>query len=273
MIKYKCPNCGATCNTSHCYDCDKDIPFSCRFDESSDDAEEGTATTGYKCPTCGATCRTPYCYDCDKDLPMRKAGGWHTKHGLTREIQSNLSARNSMSSYFWIDKNARQFRINGNGISFPFSDLINYELCENNSVIQESGFDNAVIGGVLFGEVGAIVGAQARDTIRVVDSLYIRISLKSGGMKRITFITAPTSRDTDFYRRTRKIADEIISGLDYIVSDNKNRIAEQSNQDIPDKTKSVPLIADELLKLKQLLDMGVLTDEEFNRQKQKLLNK
>ena len=32
-------------------------------------------------------------------------------------------------------------------------------------------------------------------------------------------------------------------------------------------------VADELLKLKQLLDMGVLTDEEFQQQKQKLLNK
>jgi hypothetical protein len=31
-------------------------------------------------------------------------------------------------------------------------------------------------------------------------------------------------------------------------------------------------IADELLKLKQLLDMEVLTQEEFNEQKNKLLN-
>ena len=32
-------------------------------------------------------------------------------------------------------------------------------------------------------------------------------------------------------------------------------------------------IADELLKLKQLLDMGVLSQEEFDEQKNKLLNK
>jgi len=32
-------------------------------------------------------------------------------------------------------------------------------------------------------------------------------------------------------------------------------------------------VADELLKLKQLLDMGVLSQEEFNEQKDKLLNK
>ena len=31
-------------------------------------------------------------------------------------------------------------------------------------------------------------------------------------------------------------------------------------------------ITDELIKLKQLLDMGVLTNEEFENQKQKLLN-
>ena len=32
-------------------------------------------------------------------------------------------------------------------------------------------------------------------------------------------------------------------------------------------------VADELLKLKQLLDMGVLSQEEFDDQKNKLLNK
>lgn len=32
-------------------------------------------------------------------------------------------------------------------------------------------------------------------------------------------------------------------------------------------------VADELLKLKQLLDMGVLSQEEFDEQKNKLLNK
>lgn len=32
-------------------------------------------------------------------------------------------------------------------------------------------------------------------------------------------------------------------------------------------------LADELLKLKQLLDIGVLTQEEFDEQKNKLLNK
>ncbi len=43
-------------------------------------------------------------------------------------------------------------------------------------------------------------------------------------------------------------------------------------QNIP-ADQSPTLIADELLKLKQLLDMGVLTEDEFNQQKQKLLNK
>jgi len=42
---------------------------------------------------------------------------------------------------------------------------------------------------------------------------------------------------------------------------------------LADKNNSMPVsIADELIKLKGLLDSGVLTNEEYERQKQKLLN-
>ena len=77
----------------------------------------------------------------------------------------------------------------------------------------------------------------------------------------------------------------MVSELELIISENQNianQTASQSQyepqlasspvqQPIPTGQPQIS-VADELLKLKQLLDMGVLTQEEFAQQKQKLLN-
>lgn len=139
-----------------------------------------------------------------------------------------------------------------------------------------------VYGGALFGGVGAIVGAQTRKSQNIVDSLYIRLTLKSTGMRKIVFISTETDRDGVFYSMEQKNADKVISELDLIMAKNQEvpqpvlQVQTQLAPPTPPPAQTeqqVVSVADELLKLKQLLDMGVLTDEEFNQQKQKLLNR
>ena len=282
MKKYKCPECGATCKTSHCYDCDKDIPYSCGFEDSPEDdgASSESGVSGYRCPKCGITWQVPYCHDCDIDIPLsaRNSGSGLRLRGSSSNSGAAVKDTNML---FEMDDERKQFKINGENIFYSFSDLISYELFENNVVIQESGVDRAIIGGLLFGDVGAIVGAQTRGSQNAVDSLYIRISLKAGHMKRINLISSPTNREGAFYRDMRRRADEIIASLDFIADDNKKSAIDENRRRLeapsnPPQSiqaeRSPALVADELLKLKQLLDMGVLTEEEFNQQKQKLLN-
>lgn len=146
---------------------------------------------------------------------------------------------------------------------------------------MKGGIGRAIVGGALFGDVGAIVGAQTRKSQNVVDSLYIRLTLKSSGMKKITFINSSTDRNGFIYKTERKSADEVLSELDLILAENQSAAIRETAQpqpvsvsvQQPQSEQSPTLIADELLKLKQLLDMGVLTQEEFDQQKQKLLNK
>ena len=282
MKKYKCPGCGATCKTSYCYDCDKDIPRSCSFedDSQSDEASSESSVSGYRCPKCGITWQIPYCHDCDMSISLKSKNS-NSKWNPYEDSAETFAETGNPNLLLGVDNERKRFTINGEKIFYQFSDLISYELFENNVVIQESGVDRAVIGGLLFGEVGAIVGAQTRGSQNAVDSLYIRISLKDGRMKRIDLITSPTSRNGAFYGSMRKRADEIIAKLDSISAENKRSVAEE-NRKIQEAVLSPPqsaqtqvsptLIADELLKLKQLLDMGVLTEEEFKQQKQKLLN-
>lgn len=185
----------------------------------------------------------------------------------------------NIGGYFSADSNSKRFRINGE--CFRYGDLINYELCENNSVEQKGGIGRAIIGGALFGETGAIVGASTRESKNMVNSLYIRLTIKSVGMRKISFIESPTARDGMLYSSSRSLADQIISELEIISAENQRsdeptdakEISETQQASKPADTPELSpvLVADELLKLKQPLDMGVLTQEEFDQQKRRLL--
>ena len=233
----------------------------------------------YKCPICGATCRTSHCFDCDKDIPMSSNSTWHERNPLPNKSTDYYDI--NVSGYISVDDTNKCFKIKNDSRTYSFSELIKYELYENNSVIQKGGVGRAIVGGALFGDVGAIVGAQTRKSENVVDALYIRLALKSVGMRKIVFISSETKRNSIFYKSAKQTADEVMSRLDIILSKNQTEdetpMSQEQAEPLPPepqpKTQQPVLsVADELLKLKQLLDMGVLTEEEFNQQKQKLLN-
>lgn len=300
MIKFRCPECGANCNTSHCYDCDRDIPMSQKFDDETESGPSkeyrpissapyrDTSTDGvpcYKCPDCGAICQSSYCFTCEKDLPL--SAKYYAPITGSRGNVEVLHYNKPTSGNFerkvgdlTVDSTNKRFKLKHGGYH-TFGDLVNFELYENNSVLQKGGVGRAFVGGALFGSAGAIAGAATRKSQNVVDTLYIRLTLKSG-MEKITFISSPTDRNGLIYKSIRNTCDEVISELELILAENQNNAAQKaieqeaaplpSVQQTTTVGQSPTLIADELLKLKQLLDMGVLTEEEFNQQKQKLLN-
>lgn len=260
MIKYKCPKCGANCNTSHCYDCDKDIPMSERFDDEISDMPAE---------------RLPFYARINGDTSCNAV--------RTSEYESETGFDKKIGNYLFVDTRNKIFKLKGDNSRYTFADLLDFELYENNAVIQKGGIGRAIVGGALFGEAGAIVGAATRKSQNVVNALYITVTLKSSGMKKITFINSSVDRSGITYRSARKSADEVASELAIIISEAQEQKLQQQVQDhsyissAPQPTvsreTSPVMIADELLKLKQLLDMGVLTEDEFNQQKQKLLNR
>lgn len=298
MIKYRCPECGANCNTSHCYDCDIDIPMSQKFNDETErgpskeyrpvpnisyrDTTSGS-TSRYKCPECGAICQSSYCFTCEKDLPpsAKYYAPITSDRGNVDVLHYNKSTSDSYEKkaggYLLVDSINKNFKVKHGGYH-TFGDLVNFELYENNSVLQKGGVGRAFVGGALFGSTGAIVGAVTRKSQNVVDSLYIRLTCKSG-MEMITFISSPTDRNGLFYKKIRTSADEAMCELELIMAENQTAAIQEAAPASPPVPPTAPveqpptLIADELLKLKQLLDMGVLTEDEFNQQKQKLLNR
>lgn len=143
-------------------------------------------------------------------------------------------------------------------IIYTFDEIDNYELqnTAGETIIKsKGGLTRAAIGGVAFGGAGAIVGASTskkKATVKNIQS-EATITLKTHMGKRIEKIIATP---------------EIMAFLDMILDAAE---ADKSVQSLPAALQTA-LVADELLKLKSLLDAGIITQEEFDQQKQKLLS-
>ena len=150
-------------------------------------------------------------------------------------------------------------------VVFKFSDIVDFEISENGHTIAEtktkggSGVGRAVVGGALFGPAGALVGATTKKKKatttekQVLDSMCVRIFLDNNEFTMVTI---------DGHDRMRSDAEGIISRL------RKMKINSSLNEESTENSSSV---ADEILKFKQLLDIGAITQEEFEAKKKQLL--
>lgn len=127
-----------------------------------------------------------------------------------------------------IDEKSRMFRVNGvvNGKVvncnewFYYTDLISYELLEDDSVVTNGGLGQAAIGGLVFGGVGAIVGGitGSKTAKKKVNSINIKMTLNSlkNPCVMIPIITKPTKTDSKKYESAFNEAHKILSTLDVI---------------------------------------------------------
>lgn len=184
---------------------------------------------------------------------------------------SIFSKTDSVGEYLEIDRNNKLWIVPGlagtkeNPKVFRFDDLIDYELIADETSIKKSGLGSAVAGGLIFGGVGAIVGGAAgKKSLEAISSLKIRISTKDEifNSLMISLLNTKTKKGSFTYNITMDVAQKLISALDMVESEKSSF----SSPDVP-----VTSVADEILKLKQLLDAGALTEQEFQTQKEKIL--
>lgn len=160
---------------------------------------------------------------------------------------------------------------------FQFSDLIDYEVTENGAVVSKGGIGSAVVGGLLFGGVGAVIGSSlGRKSSDVVTRMDIRIHLRHEFISSVSIpiIAGETPRNSPVYQNAREIADRIVSNLAVILDLQEHDEPEPTAAGptpIEDHTTQIS-IADEIMKFKNLLDIGAITQEEYDAFKRKLLN-
>lgn len=168
-----------------------------------------------------------------------------------------------IGKYIWIDNTNKKMMISVKMYKSPtlliaFDNVKSYIVKRNqDEIIKKSGVGRAIVGGTLFGTEGAVVGAatgnstikkETRDLI-----LYIQLFKSIDGKKEVGI---PFMLGKQRSHMTGTI-EECISFLDEIIVDETD-VSNYSS-------------ADELRKFKELLDDGIITQEEFELKKEQLL--
>lgn len=175
----------------------------------------------------------------------------------------------------------------------PFEQILSVEIIQNGSTVlsKSANIGGAVVGGMLAGGAGMIVGGTSGKTKvgKTLSRIAVRIRLKDLSKPALVIdcfdskaLFGQSEMETEYIKSSyieecqqhaQKIAD-----LVSIIIDNVER---QSSQDLILKTnrpspcedrQDYSSMADELKKLADLKDRGILTEEEFKEQKKRLLN-
>lgn len=145
-----------------------------------------------------------------------------------------------------------------------YSDIIDFELLENGSSVIKGGLGRALVGGALFGGIGATVGAVtgARKQQSVCESLKIKVTIRNNTSPAIfvDYITSSTKTSSFIYKDAFEKAHKTLAALQCAVDS-------VSQSKTPPSSDPV----DEIRKYKQLLDEGIITEAEFEAKKKQLL--
>ena len=146
-----------------------------------------------------------------------------------------------------------------------FEDIIDYELLEDGDLQTKGGLGSALAGGLTFGAAGAIVGASVgkKKTTSNCSSMSIKITLNSMNVpgENVNLLQMKVSKTSAAYKKAFAQAQEILSLLKIMTSSAKKH----------EVFETAASAADEILKFKNLLDAGIITQEEFEKKKQQLL--
>ena len=221
---------------------------------------------GFLCGTCKTWCSS---FLDIKSMSSEDARAHIAKALRDEEIYKSLVPTDSVGRHFVVFGNDKMWSCSvkkgETPYLFSFDDIINYELLEDGTSITKGGLGTAAVGAFLFGGVGAIVGGSlGKKQSDIVHKIGIRISTKIPLMSHIeiSVFSGETKRGGIIYRSSKEVALKILSLLDQITSSH----APVSNGE-PTLSE-----ADEILKFKQLLDSGIITQEEFDAKKRQLLD-
>ena len=292
-----CPKCGAPANAGakFCTSCGAAIPVSAPQPpayqpvSSAPDPEAGKKI----CPICGGkigmsraktTDKYLICGDCFKTARQSvslQAATAMTLADYKRVLSTQVDSQQRLPSfhpsatvepYLRVDEAARLWYIvpekkNGIPIIHSYDEVVEYELLEDGNTVTKGGLGRAAAGAALFGGFGAVVGASTgRKRAKATASrLQLKITLNSMAdpVAYINFIRGGEfKKDGMIYKNLERSAQQCLSLF---------QIMTQGNQQPAPAPQPQASAADEILRFKELLDMGVITPEEFEAKKKQLL--
>ena len=183
-----------------------------------------------------------------------------------------------------------KFKLYRSETIFDFEQLLSFEYIEIEHLEQKSvsntkvnnGISRSIVGGLIAGDAGAIVGAgTARTTIKTegvinkfIDKMQIRLVIAPNAqVYTLDFLTTPTAIGSDKYNLAYEKAQRILSLLNKIEKSNKDKVTTQETSRITQHTEINNHVStiEQIKQYKELLDIGAITQEEYNFKKKQLL--
>jgi len=158
---------------------------------------------------------------------------------------------------------------------FSYRDLLSVEILQDGSSVTKtsrtSQAGGALVGGLIFGGVGAVVGALSgtkttRGKVSRVD-LQIVINDPQSPVFTVNFQNTEVAQNSSVHKAALSNAREWMGRINIWI-----RLADKEDQPKVFELVSAGGVADELRKLADLKEGGVITGDEFELQKQKILS-
>lgn len=172
---------------------------------------------------------------------------------------------------------------------FSYKDVLEVTLCENGNEVtttsRTSQIGGALLGSVVAGGVGAVIGGLSgkKQSHQEIDSIYIKVVVNdfdnpvhnficydSTVQKKYDITYVAMKKDDPKYNDIMETVNQWYSILKFVIKEADEMDKNESVQQHDEASKLN--IADELKSLHELKVQGILTDSEFEKQKEKLLN-
>lgn len=146
-----------------------------------------------------------------------------------------------------------------------YKNITGYELLDDGTLVSSGGLGRAVVGGVIAGGAGAVVGAiTGRKTKEMSENLRVRIYVK--GMSKLYYdvplLCAKVNKDGGMYKSSFRDGKAICAKLDSVIERNKVKKVKRKASDPTEL----------LRKYKALVDEGIISQEDFEKKKKKILD-
>lgn len=149
--------------------------------------------------------------------------------------------------------------------TYDFADMISYEIYENGESQVQGRAGAALIGGAFFGLSGAIAGSSmSRNISKKCTQLKLLVRLNDFDRPQITITYVDNeslNKSEMTYKKMLENLQSACSMLEYII--NSKTYAQDTN-DTPSQKK-------QLQELKEMLEIGLITQEDFDAKKKQIL--
>lgn len=206
--------------------------------------------------------RQPNLIDNDVIVETNKQKEIVIPNGLFSKNKIFINSENKTISFVISNLKSREYK---------FADLLRYEITEDGDSVVKGTAGRTLVGGMFFGLGGAIVGSSmSRKVKNKCNQLNVIVCLNDVNNPTINIpvLNVETNKNSEIYRNAISLAQEICGTLEYAM--NQKTLHESSNSNDVQQKKE-PSNKEQLKELKEMLDEGLITQEEFDKKKKQIL--